>query len=118
MNIMTTLFCALFIKMALPDESLVKDVWFAMWEVQAHARREKVLGPCRNLGKLANSCFEQWLTKPDVLRLYAEKVLAAPLTHEKPVSNSSAYTVAMQLTLREPALDLSRFSRKHVANDG
>ena len=73
---MTTLFCALFIKMALPDESLVKDVWFAMWEVQAHARREKVLGPCRNLGKLANSCFEQWLTKPDVLRLYAEKVLA------------------------------------------
>ena len=73
---MTALFCALFIKMALPDESLVKDVWFAMWEVQAHARREKVLGPCRNLGKLANSCFGQWLAKPDVLRLYAEKVLA------------------------------------------
>ena len=40
--------------------------------------REKVPGPCRNFGKLANSCFEHWLTKPDVLRLYAEKVLAAP----------------------------------------
>lgn len=78
MNIMTTLFCALFIKMTLPDESLVKDVWSAMWEVQTHARREKVPGPCRNFGKLANSCFEQWLTKPDVLRLYAEKVLADP----------------------------------------
>jgi len=77
-NIMTTLFCVLFIKMTLPDESLVKDVWFAMWEVQTHARREKVPGPCRNFGKLANSCFEHWLTKPDVLRLYAEKVLAAP----------------------------------------
>ena len=65
-------------EMALPDESLVKDVWFAMWEVQTHARREKVPGPCRNFGKLANSCFEYWLTKPDALRLYAEKVLAAP----------------------------------------
>jgi len=65
-------------EMALPDESLVKDVWLAMWEVQMYARREKILGPCRNLGKLANSCFEQWLAKPDVLRLYAEKVLADP----------------------------------------
>ena len=108
MNIMTTLFCALFIKMALPDESLVKDVWFAMWEVQAHARREKVLGPCRNLSELANSCLEQWLTKPDALR----RCWLTPLTPEKPLDNSSAYTVAMQLTLPEHALDLSRFSRK------
>ena len=62
--------------MALPEESLVKDVWFAMWEVQMHARREKVSGPLRDFGKLANNCFEQWFTKPDALRLYAEKVLA------------------------------------------
>ena len=62
--------------MALPEESLVKDGWFAMWEVQMHARREKVSGPLRDFGKLANSCFEQWFTKPDALRLYAEKVLA------------------------------------------
>ena len=64
--------------MALPEESLAKDVWFAMWEVQMHARREKVTGPLRDFGKLANSCFEQWFTKPDALRLYAEKVLADP----------------------------------------
>ena len=59
-------------------QSLVKDVWFAMWEVQMHARREKVSGRLRDFGKLANSCFEQWFTKPDALRLYAEKVLADP----------------------------------------
>ena len=72
------MFCALFIKMALPDESLVKDVWYAMWEVQMHARHEKVPGPCRDFGKLANSCFEHWFTKPDALHLYAEMVLADP----------------------------------------
>ena len=64
--------------MELPDESLVKDVWSAMWEVQTHARREKVPGPCRDFGKLANSCFEQWFAKPDTLRLYDEMVLADP----------------------------------------
>ena len=64
--------------MALPDESLVKDVWFAMWEVQMHARREKVPGPCRDFGKLANSFFEHWFAEPDALRLYAEMVLADP----------------------------------------
>jgi len=64
--------------MALPDESLVKDVWYAMWEVQMHARHEKVPGPCRDFGKLANSCFEHWFTKPDALHLYAEMVLADP----------------------------------------
>jgi len=62
--------------MALPGEDCVKDVWFAMWEVATHARREKVPGPLQALGKLANSCFEIWFTKPDALRLYAEKVLA------------------------------------------
>ena len=64
--------------MALPDESLVKDVWFAMREVQMHARREKVPGPLRDFGKLANSCFEQWLTSPGALETYARGVLAGP----------------------------------------
>jgi len=64
--------------MALPDESLVKDIWSAMWEVQTHARREKVIGPLRDFGKLANNCFEQWFTKPGALRMFAETVLANP----------------------------------------
>ena len=64
--------------MALPDESLVKDIWSAMWEVQMHARREKVSGPLRDFGKVANNCFEQWSTKPDALRKFAEMALPAP----------------------------------------
>ena len=47
-----------------------------MWEVATHARREKVPGPLQDSGKLANRCFKIWFTKPDALRLYAEKVLA------------------------------------------
>jgi len=62
-------FCALFIKMALPGENFVKDVWSAMCEVQLHARREKVPGPLRDCGKPANRCFEQWFTKPGAHRL-------------------------------------------------
>jgi len=65
-------------EMALPEESLVKDVWFAMWEVQMHARREKVSGPLRDFGKLANSCFEQWLTRPGALETFTRSVLAGP----------------------------------------
>jgi len=69
--------------MALPDENLVKDVWAAMWEVQMHARREKVQGPLGDFGKLANRYFEQWLTKPDALRLYAEMVFAGHFDLQK-----------------------------------
>ena len=42
-----------------------------------HAPHENVpRGPHRDFGIIANSCFEQWFTKPDALRLYAETVLA------------------------------------------
>ena len=64
--------------MALPNENLVKDVWFAMWEVQTHARREKMPGPCRDLGKLANRCFEVWLMRPGALETFARGVLSGP----------------------------------------
>jgi len=43
-----------------------------------HARREKVPGPLRDFGKLANNCFELWFTKPDAFETYARGVLAGP----------------------------------------
>jgi len=61
--------------MALSDEKLGKNIWFTMWKVQMHARREKVSGPCRDFGKQANSCFIQWFTKPGAICMFAEKAL-------------------------------------------
>ena len=58
MNIMATLFSAL------PDESLV-----VRYVGSPDARRDHV----EILEKLANSCFEYWLTKPDALRLAATR---------------------------------------------
>ena len=57
--------------MSLPSEDLVKAVWSAMWEVQSYARRDKVPGPLRDIGKTANRLFEDWLTRRGALQEFA-----------------------------------------------
>jgi len=75
------------------------------------ARREKVPGPLQDLGKLANSCFEIWFTKPDVLCLYAEKVLADWSTCH-PQEAADKLASACTCDMRKLALDLCHFWRK------
>ena len=58
------------------SENIAKAVLCAMWEVQTCARRDKVPGPLRDFGKMANCIFETWLAHHSTLQMFASKVLS------------------------------------------
>lgn len=62
--------------MALPREELVKAVWSAMWEIQWHAKREKIPEPIQEFGEIASRCFECWFSTPGTLKSFVIGILS------------------------------------------
>lgn len=95
--------------MSLPPEALVKDVWFAMWDVQTRARHDKVPGPLRDFGKTASRRFEEWFTHPGDLQTFAGEVLSG-LTgldvHQLPEDTAAACWRLIALLEKTVALPL------------